>query len=70
VITRILPSGCWHFLTAGCPSPIRGAALKATAWKVGPAVLHTHFLTAGKLLERKKSYPSFRAYLVKAESLF
>ena len=43
---------------------------KLTAWKVGPAVLHTHFLKSGKLLDPKKAYPSFRQYLVEAQSLF
>lgn len=59
------------FLDRWMPEPNDGVLPpKATAWKVGPAVLHTHFLTAGKLPDPKKPYPTFRAYLVEAKSLF
>jgi hypothetical protein len=43
---------------------------KATAWKVGPVVLHTHFLKAGRPIDTTRSYPSFRQYLVEAQSYF
>jgi hypothetical protein len=40
------------------------------AWLTPPTVLHVHLLKAGKKVDTKKVYPTFRDYLVEAEQLF